>query len=167
MTVDEFCADLDARLAPLNAPGERQAVAAGALGEYFGVGDEEVAFFSFDRERSSLVFVWPRSLRTVGSIPLSAHNCLAVDTALGKGAVVDNAFASTRHLHIFEHFITRKEGRVPVQKVMSVVMAQGDELRGVVQVGRKGEARETVGPDFTADDLQALVRIAAVLGRHF
>jgi hypothetical protein len=166
MTVEEFCTDLDARLAPIDAPGEVRAAAARAIGGFFGVGEEEVAFFTFDRERNALVFVWPPSLKTVGCIPLSARNCLAVDTALVNRSVLDNSFATTRHLYIYEHFLVGREERVPIQKIMSAAMAQGDDIRGIVQVGRKGETKEGAGPDFTIDDLRALTVIASTLARR-
>ena len=166
MTLEEFCTDLDARLTPIDAPGERRAAAARALGDFFGVGEEEVAFFTFDGERNALVFVWPPSVNTVGCIPLSARNCLAVDTAREQRPVLDNSFVTTRHLYIYEHFLANREERVPIQKIMSVAMVEGGDLRGVVQVGRKRGTPGDAGSDFTTADLAALAAIAAALARR-
>jgi hypothetical protein len=45
-------------------------------------------------------------------------------------------------------------------------MVVGEEVKGVVQVSRKGGSREEAGTDFSQGNLAALSRLAAVIATH-
>lgn len=156
MNFEEFAVSFKKSVAAASTPIEKLEVIAGSLGAVFGVSSDEVAIFSLDESREVLVFVWPHSLKGIGSIPLNAHRCLVTKTAMENKGGLDNSFASTPHLYMFEHFLSAKEARVPIQKIMSVPVMSGDHLKGVVQIARKGFDRDSAGVDFTTADLSLL-----------
>jgi hypothetical protein len=80
--------------------------------------------------------------------------------------MLNNTFVSTPHLFIFEHFLSDKAERVPIQKIMSVPVFDNGLLKGVVQVTRKGVSREDAGPDFSSDNLKDLATIVKVVTRY-
>lgn len=161
MTIEEFCTQLTARLAAAPEPAACLELAAREIGGFFGVQPHEVAFFTVDARQSRILFRWPHNLST-GHIPLRAVNSLVAKTANERCSTIDNAFATSRHLFMFEHLLAEKEERVPMQKVMSVPVVAGDEVRGVIQLTRKGATPAEAGADFTPADLTALEQIAAV-----
>ncbi len=166
MNLEQFAQDFNKSVAEAKSPMERVEIIAGSLGAAFGAGSDEVAIFSFDKSREMLVFIWPHSLKSVGSIPMNAHRCLVAKTAIEKRGGLDNSFVSTPHLYMFEHFLSEKEKRVPIQKIMSVPVMSGDNLKGVVQIARKGPDRENAGADFTTSDLAFLTAIAGVIADY-
>ena len=165
MNLEDLYAKFDARLAALPTRDERLDAAAEALAKAFNVRHDEVAIFSFDAGIDTLRFLWPKKLRTAGTVPLTAHRALVVKTAEERNATLDNAFATTPHVVIFERFRLDITGGV-IQKIMSVPMLAGDELKGVIQVSRKGEERVTCGPDFSQGNLNALSRLATIIAAH-
>lgn len=167
MNIEELKLDFERNVAGASSPAKRVETIALSLADVFGVSKDEVAVFSFDSDREVLVFIWPHSLKSVGSIPLNAHRCLVARTAVAGRAELDNSFASTPHLYMFEHFLSEKAQRLPIQKIMSVPVMHGGQLKGVVQVARKGADRESAAPDFTDKDLAKLTEFVAALARYF
>lgn len=166
MNADQFALVFKRAIGDARSPMEKVEAVASSLGETFAVGRDEVAIFSFDKSREVLVFIWPHSLKSIGSIPLNAHRCLVSNTAMEKIGRLDNRFASTPHLYMFEHFLSDKEKRVPIQKIMSVPIMSGSNLKGVVQVARKGLDRDSAGADFSAADLELLTDAATIVADH-
>jgi hypothetical protein len=50
---------------------------------------------------------------------------------------------------------------------MSCPITAGEALKGVIQIARKGQTRESAGNDFTSSDMELLSRAAAIIGRSF
>lgn len=166
MNAEQFALDFNNVIAGAESPMKRVETIAASLGTAFGVGRDEVAIFSFDKSREVLVFIWPHSLKSIGSIPLNAHRCLVTKTALELKGSMDNSFASTPHLYMFEHFLSEKEKRVPIQKIMSAPIMSGSTFKGVVQVARKGLDRESSGADFSVADLELLTSAARIVADY-
>jgi hypothetical protein len=166
MNCGDFAENFKKMVAGASSPLEKLEIMAGSLGTAFSVNKDEVAIFSFDKSREVLVFIWPDSLKTVGSIPLNAHRCLVAKTAIENKGGLDNCFASTPHLHMFEHFLADKAKRLPIQKIMSVAVMRGDQLKGVVQIARKGLDRDSAGADFTTSDLEKLTVFADIIADY-
>lgn len=166
MNLDQFKAEFNTSITEAKSPKEKIDVIVASLCNVFGVGKDEVALFSFDKSREVLVFIWPKSLNTIGSIPLNAHRCLVSKTAVEQKGGLDNRFSSTPHLHMFEHFLSEKDKRVPIQKIMSAPVVSGETLKGVVQIARKGHDRESTGADFTTADLELLSAITDLISGH-
>jgi hypothetical protein len=163
---EEFKEAFEKSIAEASSPLQKQEVIASSIAAVFSIRDDEVALFSYDLSREVLVFVWPKSLKSVGSIPLNAHHCLVSKTAVEKKGVLDNCFASTPHLYMFEHFLSDKLKRIPIQKIMSVPVMMGDQLKGVVQAARKGQDRDSAGAYFNSADLSRLSFIAGIIGEY-
>lgn len=166
MDIAEFTQNFNKSVAGAKSPLAKVEMIAESLGTAFGVGRDEVAIFSFDKSREILVFIWPHSLKSIGSIPLNAHRCLVATTAVEQKGGLDNSFASTPHLYMFEHFLSEKVKRVPIQKIMSVPVMINNTLKGVIQIARKGSDRDSAGADFTNADLESLSTVAAIIGNY-
>jgi hypothetical protein len=164
MNPEEFRELFEKSIAAVSSPIQKHEVIATLVATAFSVKEDEVALFSYDMSREVLVFVWPKSLKSVGSIPLNAQRCLVSNTAAEKKGVLDNSFATTPHLYMFEHFLSDKAKRIPIQKIMSVPVMMGDQLKGVVQAARKGPDRYSCGADFCSADLALLTFISGMLG---
>lgn len=133
----------------------------------FGVTAEEVAIFALDNEKSILHFVVPEKLRKVGFIPLSSLDSLAARTAREVDVFLENTFASQRHTSFFEK-IRLGEGAQPapkpIQKIISAPILGHEQVRGVIQISRKGVSGDLSIPDFTDHDAELLVELARILG---
>lgn len=172
MTIDHFCRQFAASLAYV--PEEDfAAAAAGEIAGFFGTEPHEIGLFQIDSSGRLAIFRWPpQRLDTLIAIPIKSFaSSLVSATARDRRATVDNAFADTRHLFIYEQAMAEKEQRIPVQKIMSAPVVAGDQLSWIIQVTRKGLIAEEAGPDFTATDLDHLERISAafadvVLGKR-
>ncbi len=167
MKVDEFCAKLDSRLAAYPSAEERLESAVNALCHAFGIKSHEVAIFAFAPVQESLSFLWPVSLRTSGTVPLSAHKSLVAQTARDRRGSFNNTFAATPHASFFERFRQKEADHShPIQKIMSVPIEKDGAVQWVIQISRKGEDVTAAGRDFTANELAALGRIGQIIARH-
>jgi hypothetical protein len=161
MNIADFCSELDLQLG-LSSPAERLALAVKMLCKAYKVTPEEVAIFSYDPTQEQLKFSWPEKLKTSGSIPLNAKSSLVARTLREKRGYLDNRFAKTSHGVIFEAF----SGDSPIQKIISVPMLCNAEPKGVIQVSRKGAEQSKAGADFSQGEMNALLKMAEVIGRH-
>ncbi len=166
MNPEIFRESFEKSIAAASSPIQKYEVIAASVAAAFNIKEDEVALFSYDISRDALVFIWPQSLKSVGSIPLNAHRCLVSKTAIERKGVLDNGFASTPHLYMFEHFLSDKAKRVPIQKIMSVPIIIEDTLRGVIQAARKGPDRDSSGADFSSADLALLIYISGLIGEY-
>jgi hypothetical protein len=165
MSVETFCARLAGLLAATTVSEQRLEIVASEIGAFFEVRAHEVGLFSVKEKQHKIEFLWPRGLPSNSHIPLEAVNSLVAKTAKKRESYIDNAFAKSRHLFLFEHFLADKSERISVQKVMSVPVLSGDGIKGVVQLVRKGESLEEAGADFTDTNLVELQCIAGTLGK--
>jgi len=131
------------------------------LAKLFGVRLSEVAVMRLDH--GLLRFVLPEELKTAGAIPVSCSSAIAARTASTKKAEVFNNFAKIKHARVFETVKlvspedTEAQEQSMIQKLMSApVLDSGSKVLGVIQVCRKGLDASSVGPDFTASDLEQL-----------
>lgn len=165
MNVDSFLQDLKVSLDAVNSADELlESIATGVAG-FFSVRDHEVGVFAVNHKKYEIAFLWPRGM-TSGHIPLKAMNSLVAKTANELVTTLDNSFAKSRHLFIFEFMLAEKSDRIPIQKIMSVPVIANGEAKAVIQVVRKGAAIADAGEDFTDGDLSALVKIADLLSHY-
>ncbi len=134
------------------------------LAKSFGVEPDEVAILALTDESKFLSFLFPEKLRAIGTIPMTSTSALAARTAREKKAEVVNNFATVPHATVFEGVpLGRGEGEL-IHKIMSVPLHAGGKVLGVIQVSRKGRNASQAGPDFTSQDLRALVSVSGALG---
>ena len=164
MAINEICEKLERLLSARQGVEERIESAVGALSRVFTVEPGEVAIFSIDDRLECFNFLWPPEMRSSGAIPFSANRSLVATTASERRGIMSNGFASTPHLFVFESY--GREKNPPIQKIMSVPMLDGDQLKGVIQVCRKGEDGEASLKNFTEPELAALSEMAKVIGRY-
>ena len=164
LQITEICGKLEGLLSAQQGVEGKIAVCVDALCRIYNVQPDEVAIFSFDQAAETFSFAWPKGMRISGSIPLSANRSLVAITARERRCMVNNTFSSTPHLFVFEGFGSDKTP--PIQRIMSVPMLKGEELRGVIQVSRKGEDTNTGLKSFSEPELAALGEIAKVVARH-
>lgn len=166
MSFDIFFEGLKSCLAAVTVPADRLRVVAEEVAAFFGVRPHEIGLFSVDAKRHEITFRWPLSMAKVGHIPLNAVNSLVAKTANDRTATLDNSFARTRHLFMFEHMLADKTERITAQKVMSVPIIIDDTVSGVIQVVRKGASPVEAGDDFTQQNLVDLERVAKILAAY-
>lgn len=166
MTFDMFFAGFKSCLAAVTPPDDRLRVAAEEIASFFGVRSHEIGLFSVDHPKHSITFRWPASMAKVGHIPLNAVNSLVAKTANERHSFLDNNFAHTRHLFMFEHMLADKSERITAQKMMSVPIVTEGTVTGVIQIVRKGASTAEAGDDFTKQNLADLERVAAILSEY-
>ncbi len=136
------------------------------LSRRFGVATDEVALFLLDERKTVLHFLWPLRLKQVGFIPYSSLDSLAARTAREGRVFLNNTFASVHHASFFEK-IRLKDGITerpkPIQKIISVPMVADGDIRGVIQISRKGDEGDDL-PDFSPADAELLVELASIVG---
>lgn len=170
MKINELCDKIDTLLAARVPGTERYEAAMSALRQVFNLQSDEVAILVADLENEVLRFVWPAKLQKSGTIPISSRDSLAARTFRENKAVANNRFAAIYHASIFEQVKLAPEATErpkPIQKILSAPLHDGDGIpTGVIQLSRKGADNNSVGPDFTREDLAALIEISKVLDKH-
>jgi len=171
MKISDFCSQLNSQLAALPDADKKRDVVVETLRQVFKVDPSEVGILLFDAQAQALSFLWPTKLKATGSIPLSSGNSLAARTIREKKGFVNNRFASVSHALIFEQVRLDPEApkgaTEPIQKIISASMSCEGEVKGVLQICRKGKDSASAGNDFTQNDLAVLSEIAKVVGCHF
>lgn len=166
MTVEGFCQHFSRVLSTINSD-LRLELAAREIAAFFAAEPHEVGFFQVDSSGRTATFRWPPHAGSAINIPLKTFiSSLVSETARERRGLIDNHFVKTPHLHMFEHGLAERDQRLPVQRIMSVPVADADgTLRWILQLSRKGQTLEESGPAFTTLDLQALERIAMEFAR--
>jgi len=164
MNVETFCRHLEHAVVAA-WPEQRLETLANELALFFRVDPHEVGLFRLETDGRLAVFVWPpHRLDTAIKIPVSSFTSSLISaTARERKGTIDNTFASTKHLHMFEHALSDKEHCVPLQKVMTAPAVKNDKLAWIIQVSRKARTLDEAGPDFTSLELAHLERIAGTL----
>jgi hypothetical protein len=164
--VADLCRQLKLELEACSGLDDRVEIAIPVLSRRFVVATDEVALFLLDERKTVLHFLWPLRLKQVGFIPYSSLDSLAARTAREGRVFLNNTFASLHHASFFEK-IRLKDGisdrPKPIQKIISVPMVVNGEVRGVIQISRKGVEEDAL-PDFTDEDASELVDIAMTIG---
>lgn len=140
---------------------------AGAIAKNFKVKLDEVAILRLTPSGRELEFVVPEKLAKVGTIPLTSTNALAVRTVRDRKPELVNKFTTSEHPTVFEAVPLREEGRVPIQKILSVPILVKGKAAGVIQVSRKGATPAAAGADFTHKDSGELSQVASALASCF
>ena len=166
MKLTELCTQLDTRLQSIASAAERLETIVDVIRQGFKVTQEEVAIFLYDHLTETIHFLWPMRLRSAGSIPITAHNSLAVKTIREKQPFLNNSFSNTPHAAIFEQVrLSPEVSPLPIQKIMSAPLPSQSEIIGVIQVSRKGDSGISAGEDFTPAQLTALSKISECVSR--
>jgi GAF domain-containing protein len=133
----------------------------------FGTKKDQVAILRLSEDGRMLRFVYPTKLVKIGTIPLTTAHSLATKTIKDRRGEIVNNFSVYKHPTVFEAVdLSTDEKATPIQKIMSAPMIAGGKVVGVMQVSHKGRPGETVGPDFTPQDLSELTEVGSILGQY-
>jgi GAF domain-containing protein len=133
-----------------------------AVGRVFSVHADEVAVLAVTEDEKFLRFRVPEQLQTVGQIPMTSNNALAVRTVRERRAEIVNHFNIVPHASVFEGVRLNDDRHEPIQKIMSAPIASGKKVLGVLQVSRKAKMAKGA-KDFSPQDLKQLVSISDLL----
>jgi hypothetical protein len=136
-----------------------------AVAKLFSVDADEVAILILNSKSKTMKFVIPEKLAAIGTIPLSSATALAARTARERRPEIVNNFSTSRHASVFEGVPLGRDPAEMIQKIMSAPILEGNQVRGVVQISRKGRSTSDAGMDFTQKDLQVLTSISPALER--
>lgn len=133
-----------------------------AVGRVFSVHADEVAVLALTEDAKFLRFRVPEQLQTIGQIPMTSNNALAVRTARERRAEIVNHFNIVPHASVFEGVRLNDQRHEPIQKIMSAPIVSSGKVLGVLQVSRKAKMARGA-KDFSPQDLKQLVSISDLL----
>jgi hypothetical protein len=135
------------------------------IAKHLGVNQDEVAVLGVSHRWRHLHFIVPAALKNVGFIPLTSNSALAARTVRDSRPEINNNFSAMPHASVFEAVKTATTSGESIHKIVSApILCQG-KVVGVMQISRKGTSSNSVGPDFTAEDLVKVLAICRPLGR--
>ena len=139
---------------------------AAQISDGFKAKKDEVAVLRLSAD-AMLSFLLPIKLSVVGAIPLTTTHSLTAKTIRDKRGEIVNNFPTYKHPTVFEAVdLSDEEKAVPIQKIMSSPMIVEGKVVGVIQISRKAQPGEPVGPDFTQADLAQLATVGSILGTY-
>ena len=119
----------------------------------YGAKTDEVAILFLTSDSRHLRFVAPRKFASLGTIPITKRDSIAVNIFGRKVGEAMNNVPMVKHVAFFES-VKLRDRAVPIQKMITVPILQGEEAIGVAQISRKGETPAEAGPDFTGSDVR-------------
>lgn len=139
-----------------------QAIAslAATLMRIFSLEDTEVAVFLGNAEKTFLSFAYPPYLVDAGIIPVTSADAVVAQIFRMGRPVIENNFMQQKHLSIFETVKAPGKTIHPICKLLGVLLGEGSERIGVIQLSRRAPSYADAGPDFTPMDLERLKQVA-------
>jgi hypothetical protein len=133
----------------------------------FGAKKDEIAILRLSGDGRMLRFLFPIKLQKIGALPVSTAHSLATKTIRDRRGEIVNNFSVYKHPTVFEAVdLSEQEKAAPIQKIMSAPMIADGKVIGVIQVSRKGKAGESIGPDFSLQDLSELTSVGGVMAKY-
>jgi len=139
-----------------------QAVSA-TVSRAFALGPDELAIFILSPDRMTVRFLWPPEMAGGGSsFPVTAgafaHHVIKTGSSL-----LSNAVRELRHLGFYERIRIQEHSPRVIQKLLAVPVKGADgQVRGVIEISRRGKSRAETGRDFRPEDQQVLEQLAAL-----
>jgi hypothetical protein len=112
----------------------------------FGTKGDEVAILVLTSDLKHLRFAAPRKFSTLGTIPVTKRDSIAVNILGRRAGEAMNNVPMVKHVAFFESVKLR------------------DRPLGVAQISRKGETPAEAGPDFSGSDVQKAQEIFRAVG---
>ncbi|MDY0297060.1 MAG: GAF domain-containing protein [Acidobacteriota bacterium] len=133
---------------------------ASALMRIFALEDTEVAIFLSNSEKTFLSFAYPPYLVDAGIIPVTSADAVVAQIFRMGRPVIENNFMQQKHLSIFETVKAPGKTINPICKMLGVLLGEGTERIGVIQLSRRAPSFMDAGPDFSPMDLERLKQVA-------
>jgi hypothetical protein len=124
-----------------------------AVSQEFGCKQEEVAVLLLSADGKHLRFIAPRLFASLGTIPTTKRDSIAVGVLSRRSGEVINNVPTVKRVSFFES-IKVKDKPLPIQKMVTTPLVAHGHVVGVAEISRKGEAVRDAGPDFTPADLR-------------
>ncbi len=167
--MDELLRDLDNLLktAAGNPPAERRREVLQAVNvtvsRAFGLGPDELAVLILSPDRKMVRFVWPPELAGGGNaFPVTAGSLANQVIQTGRN-FLSNAVRELRHLAFYERIRIQEHSPRVIQKLLVVPLKGADgQVRGVIEISRRGQSRAEAGRNFRPEDQQVLEQLAAL-----
>ena len=131
----------------------------------FGCKADEVAILMVTSDAKHLRFVAPRKFVELGTIPVTKRDSIAVNILGRKVGEAMNNVPMVKHVAFFES-VKLRDRVLPIQKMITVPILQGNHAVGVAQISRKGDTPAEAGPDFTAADLKKAQQLFEDVGPY-
>jgi hypothetical protein len=119
----------------------------------FNAKNDEVAILFLTSDSGHLRFTAPRKFATLGTIPVTKRDSIAVSVFQKQQGEVMNNVPMVRHVAFFES-VKLRDRVVPIQKMITVPIMFDGQPVGVAQVSRKGDSPMEAGPDFNPGDVR-------------
>src|SRR4029453_1397924 len=119
----------------------------------FNAKGDEVAILFLTADASHLRFVAPRKFSSLGTVPVTKRDSIAVNVFQKQQGEVMNNVPMVRHVAFFES-VKLRDRVVPIQKMITVPIMFDGRAVGVAQVSRKGDSPMEAGPDFGPGDVK-------------
>lgn len=119
----------------------------------FNAKTDEVAILFLTADSSHLRFAAPRKFASLGTIPVTKRDSIAVNVYQKQQGEVMNNVPMVRHVAFFES-VKLRDRVVPIQKMITVPIMFDGQPVGIAQVSRKGDSPMEAGPDFNPADVK-------------
>jgi GAF domain len=138
-----------------------------AVSQAFACKTDEVAILMVTADSRHLRFAAPRKFCDLGTIPVTKRDSIAVNVLGKKAGEAMNNVPMVKHVAFFETVKLRdKDKAVPIQKMITVPILNGDDAVGVAQISRKGESPQAAGPDFGPADVRRAQEFFQAVAPH-
>ncbi len=134
-----------------------------SLSTAFALGPDELAILILSPDRMMVRFLWPPELAGGGnSFPVTAVS-LANHVIKTGSSLLSNRVRELRHLAFYERIRIQEHSPRMIQKLLAVPVRGADgQVRGVIEISRRGQSRAEAGRDFRPEDQQALEQFATL-----
>jgi hypothetical protein len=132
----------------------------------FNAKSDEVAILFLTADASHLRFVAPRKFASLGTIPVTKRDSIAVSVFQKQQGEVMNNVPMVRHVAFFES-VKLRDRVVPIQKMITVPIMFDGQPVGVAQISRKGDSPMEAGPDFNPADVKKAQEMFEAVAPYF
>lgn len=133
------------------------------LANQFNVNKEDIAIL-FEKV-GALSFIWPFTLNNC-AVPIDEKST-AGKTYCQKKTFIFNKFVEVAHVSLFEKFVKDENQKsLPIQKIISTPITINGEVKGVLQISRKG-ASPSECRDFVKEDGIKVLEVLKEVGSLF
>jgi len=131
------------------------------MAEAFGLEVEDVTVLM--ETNGVLMFRHPKVLSR-STVPITLKS-VAGQTYKNNKVYVYNNLNEIQHVELFEQFVQKEGGALPVQRMISCPIPGKNGPKGVLQVCRKGRTRDNAAP-FTRADTDTIISLAKIAGLY-
>lgn len=153
--------DLGKRMAAELIVSTRLQLLVSAMGETFDLPQEDVTVLV--EGNGVLIFRHPKALEK-STVPITAKS-IAGQTFQQNKVYVFNNLSEIQHVELFEQFVPKEGGALPVQRMISCPIPGKKGPTGVLQVCRKGKTRDDAKA-FTRADTDRMISLAKIAGTY-